>query len=114
MGMIEADNTQAAIACLALHVDEFFRGDPVASTGRLATRIRAPHDLADQVVDTGYVTKQNSATLVGIGQLAMSANRIEIVLRQYQHPRLGYSSARPEVTGFRDSVLLDCPQCATF
>lgn len=85
MRMIEADDAEPTVACLALNVDKLFWSDPVACSSRLATGIRAANDLADEVMRAGDVTQQNSAALIGIGELSMSANRVEIVLREYQH-----------------------------
>ncbi len=87
MRVVKAQDGEAAIARLALHVYEFFWRDAVSGPGRLAANIRAAYDLADQVVRAGDMAEQNPAALIGISEFAMRANRVEIVLRQYQHRR---------------------------
>jgi hypothetical protein len=97
MRMIEPDDAEPTRASLALNLNEFFGGDLVPGSRGLSTGVGAADDFANQMVCSGDVTEQNSTALIGIRELPVSADRVEIVLRKYQHRRFSYPSARPEV-----------------
>ena len=88
MRMIEPHDAEAAFTSVALNLDQLLGSDLIAGTGGLAASVGTAYDLADKVVNSGDVTEQNSAALIGIGEFTVGADGVEIVLREYEQIRL--------------------------
>jgi len=88
VGVIEADDVLAALAPFALNADEFLRIDVVAVVRRVVARVAAACDprnrLRSIIVEA---PKQHTATLVGIGLLAVLTNRKVVGLRELKHQK---------------------------
>lgn len=80
MGVIEPDDHQATVACLALDLDQVTRIDPIAGSGGLSARIAATHHFAYKMVPPGDMPQEHSATLIRIRGFAVSAYLIEVAL----------------------------------
>lgn len=83
--MVEADDLLSSLAALSLYPDQFLGIDVVAVARRIVARISTARDRGDHALIAFEATKQNSATLVGIGLFTVMAKSIVVGSRDFEH-----------------------------